>query len=61
MYNSLYSRYKLHIRVMDQTAEIKLMVFENNATNLIGKSSEELLDGQYEEVYVIQIYTLLVV
>ena len=35
---------------MDQTAEIKLMVFENNATKLIGKSSEELVDGQYEEV-----------
>jgi len=46
---------------MDQTGEIKLMVFENNATNLIRKSSEELLDGQYEEVYVIQIVTLLVV
>ncbi|KAL9811990.1 putative nucleic acid-binding protein [Arabidopsis thaliana] len=26
------------------------MVFENNATNLIGKTSEELLDGQYEEI-----------
>nr|AAM15454.1 putative replication protein A1 [Arabidopsis thaliana] len=44
------ARYKLHIRVMDQTGEIKLMVFENNATNLIRKSSEELLDGQYEEI-----------
>ena len=50
MYNTFYSRYKLHVRVMDQTAEIKLMVFENNATKLIGKSSEELVDGQYEEV-----------
>ncbi|KAL9281439.1 putative nucleic acid-binding, replication factor A [Arabidopsis thaliana] len=44
------ARYKLHVRVMDQTAEIKLMVFENNATKLIGKSSEELVDGQYEEI-----------
>jgi len=45
MYNTFYSRYKLHVRVMDQTAEIKLMGFENNATKLIGKSSEELVDG----------------
>jgi len=35
---------------MDQTAEIKLMVFENNATKLIGQTSEVLVDGQYEEV-----------
>jgi len=50
MYNTFYSTYKLHICVNDQTAEIKLMVFENNATKLIGKTSKELVDGQYEEV-----------
>jgi len=50
MYNTFYSTYKLHVRVMDQTAEIKLMVFENNTTKFIGKTFEELLDGQYKEV-----------
>lgn len=43
-------RYKLHIHVMDQTAEIKLLLFELNATKLIGTTAEELVDGRYEEV-----------
>jgi len=35
---------------MDKTTEIKLMVFENNASKLIGKTFEELVDGQYKEI-----------
>jgi len=50
MYNTFYFRYKFHVCVMDKTTEIKLMVFENNASKLIGKTFEELVDGQYKEI-----------
>ncbi|XP_023645856.1 uncharacterized protein LOC17896650 [Capsella rubella] len=44
------SRYKLILDVMDTTGESKFILFDTNAQKVVGHTTTQLLNGQYDEI-----------
>lgn len=42
-------RFKLHVGVMDHTGDIKCILFDGAATEMIGDTTFDLLDGVYDD------------
>ncbi|XP_019097391.1 PREDICTED: replication protein A 70 kDa DNA-binding subunit B-like [Camelina sativa] len=43
-------RYKLHVNVMDNSGELKLMLFDSMAIEIVGCSANSLIDGPFYEM-----------
>lgn len=50
MWNFIF-RFKLHLKVKDDTAETKLILLDWIATPLLGVKADKILDGSLEEVF----------
>ncbi|KAL9812023.1 putative nucleic acid-binding, replication factor A [Arabidopsis thaliana] len=48
--NNVLARYKLHVKVMDSSGEMKLMLFDAMASEIVGCPANNLLDGSFEEI-----------
>ncbi|XP_020879663.1 replication protein A 70 kDa DNA-binding subunit B-like [Arabidopsis lyrata subsp. lyrata] len=46
---NVVARYKLHVKVMDSTGEMKLMLFDSMASEIVGCPANSLLDGSFDE------------
>jgi len=46
---SFAPRFKLHVGVIDQTGDIKCIMFDSAASKMIGHSAFDLLDGVYDD------------
>ncbi|XP_010497041.1 PREDICTED: uncharacterized protein LOC104774076 [Camelina sativa] len=42
-------RFKLHVSVIDQTGEMKCMLFDGSASEIVGQTAHDLLDGVYDD------------
>lgn len=49
---SLYFRFKIHLKIKDDTAETKLMLLDWIANPLLGVKAENILNGSLDEVYI---------
>ncbi|CAD5332983.1 unnamed protein product [Arabidopsis thaliana] len=45
----VFPRFKLHVGVMDHTGDIKCILFDGAATEMIGDTTFDLLDGVYDD------------
>ncbi|XP_010506965.1 PREDICTED: uncharacterized protein LOC104783517 [Camelina sativa] len=53
-----WSWYKLHVKVMDNTGETKLMLFDTTAADVVSESAYTVLNGSYDEVLIESHYPL---
>ncbi|XP_019084686.1 PREDICTED: uncharacterized protein LOC104707456 isoform X2 [Camelina sativa] len=49
---NVLARYKLHVKVMDNTGETKLMFFDTAAADVVSESAYTVLNGSFDEVLV---------
>nr|AAD32756.1 putative replication protein A1 [Arabidopsis thaliana] len=47
---NVLARYKLHVKVMDSSGEMKLMLFDAMSSEIVGCPANNLLDGSFDEI-----------
>ncbi|KAL9299145.1 putative nucleic acid-binding, replication factor A [Arabidopsis thaliana] len=46
----LPSEFWLHLHIMEQTGEVRCMLFDSHAMDILGTSAPKLLDGSFDEI-----------